>query len=221
MSVYIDVWHRTHPLTPAAHQRFLDYYGSVVVAPTSDYFEVVGGFKYIDGDSNTDFALYRFESMGKIEESMMSFGGDTEYMAATEAVFSEIEIEETRGSAIYAPYASEERMDAILAERPSTTRRYVRIVRRLPGTIRPQAFEALGRLTLQIEKANAARLVTSFSYLIGPVMDCVELWVLPEGQLELPRALDGVDPALLRSLSRIAPETERRGLEPTDFSKLR
>ena len=78
MSVYIDVWHRIHPLTPAAHQKFLDYYGSVVVAPPSDYFEVVGGFKYIDGDSNTDFALYRFESMAKIEESRMSFGGEAE-----------------------------------------------------------------------------------------------------------------------------------------------
>ncbi len=221
MSVYIDVWHRTHPLTPAAHQRFLDYYGSVVVAPPSDYFEVVGGFKYMDGDSNTDFALYRFESMGKIEESMMSFGGDAEYVAATEAAFSEIELEETRGIAIYAPYASEERMDAILAERPSTTRRYVRIVRKLPSTTRPQAFEALSRLTEQIETNSDARLVTSFSYLIGPVMDCAELWVLPEGQLELPRAPTGVDPTLLRSLSSTAPETERRGLEPTDFSKLR
>jgi len=221
MSVYIDVWHRTHPLTLAAHQKFLDYYGSVVVAPPSDYFEVVGGFKYIDGDSNTDFALYRFESMAKIEESMMSFGGGAEYLAATEAVFSEIEIEETRGIAIYTPYATEERMDAIIAERPSRTRRYVRIVRTVPGTIRPEAFGALGRLTEQIEKTSDARLVTSFSYLIGPVMDCVELWVLPEGQLELPRAPAGVDPLLLAELSRIAPETERRGLEPTDFSKLR
>ena len=39
MSVYIDVWHRTHPLTPEAHARFLDYYARHVVAPPSDFFE--------------------------------------------------------------------------------------------------------------------------------------------------------------------------------------
>ena len=49
MSVYIDVWHRTHPLTPEDHHRFLDYYGEFVVAPPSDFFEVVAGFRYGEG----------------------------------------------------------------------------------------------------------------------------------------------------------------------------
>lgn len=221
MTVYIDVWHRTHPLTPAAHERFLDYYGEFVVSPPSDDFEVVGGFKYVDGDSNTDFALYRYASMAMIERAMMNFGADEDYLAATAAVFSEIEIEETRAIAVHSPYATEARLDAVLAESPASKRRYVRVVRKLPAMNRPQAYDALDRLSQQIEAAGAERLVTSFSYLVGPVMDCVELWVLPEGQLELPRAPIGVDPGLLDELARLAPESERRGLEPTRFSRLR
>ncbi len=223
MSVYIDVWHRTHPLTPEAHARFLDYYGRSVVGPSSAYFDVVGGFRYTDGPSNEDFALYRYESMAKIEESMMSFGGDRDFVSATEALFAEIEIEETRGIAIHAPYSSDERIDQIISENPDAEnpRRYVRIVRTSGGTGRVRAFEALALLTDQIEKAGTARLVTSFFYLVGPVMDLVELWLLPEGAIEWPRGDDGGDAELTAELARIAPERERRGLEPTPFSKLR
>jgi len=224
MSVYIDVWHRTHPLTPEAHARFLDYYGTSVVAPPSDFYEVVGGFRYIDGPSNEDFALYRYASMAKIEESMMSFGADADFVSATEALFADIEIEETRGIAIHAPYSQEERLDKIISEAPATPRRYVRIVRTSGGTDRVRAFEILGSLKDQIEKTGSARLVTSFHYLVGPVMDLVEIWLLPDGAVEWPRTTDTEDgeiPELKAELARIAPERERRGLEPTAFSKLR
>jgi len=221
MSVYIDVWHRTHPLTPEAHARFLDYYGTTVVAPPSDYFEVVGGFRYVDGPSNEDFALYRYASMAKIEESMMSFGADADFVSATEALFANIEIEETRGIAIHAPYSPEQRLDEIIMEAPAAPRRYVRIVRTSGGADRERAFEMLGLLKEQVEKAGTARLVTSFHYLVGPVMDLVEIWLLPDGAVEWPREDDGGDSALKADLARIAPERERRGLEPTAFSKLR
>ncbi|MBJ20473.1 MAG: hypothetical protein GY910_22915 [bacterium] len=229
MSVYIDVWHRTHPLTPAAHARFLDYYATNVVSPPSAFFEVVGGFRYTDGTSNEDFALYRYESMAKIEESMMSFGADPDFLSATETIFADIDIEETRGIAIHAPYSPEERLDEIISERAprgaaaasTRLRRYVRIVRTSGGMHRPRAFEALGILRDQVEKAGSARLVTSFHYLVGPVMDLVELWVLPEGAVEWPQGEDGGDSGLKAELAEIAPERERRGLVPTAFSKLR
>jgi len=225
MSVYIDVWHRTHPLRPDTHQRFLDYYGEWVVAPPSDYFEVVGGFRYLDGDSNTDFALYRYASMGDIEASMRSFGMDEAYVAATTAVFSEIDIEETRAVAVHSPYCPESRLDRVLAESAAASerppRRYVRIVRRLPTLTRPDAYTALGQLAEQIEKATEARLVAAFDYFVGPVTDGVELWVLPVGETWLEPTPAGVDPALSSQISRLAPEQQRRGLAPTGFSKLR
>lgn len=221
MSVYIDVWHRTHPLTPGAHQRFLDYYGEFVVAPPSDYFEVIGGFVYLDGDSNSDFALYRYASMAQIEESMMHFGADERFVTASEALFAEIEIEETRGVAIYAPYASDERIDAIAAEKPDRDRRYVRIARRLPALAMPAAGTLLAAVAADVEKMTEARLVTSFTYLVGPVTESVELWVLSEGQEVLARVPAGTDAALRSELDRFVPETERRLLAPTAFSRLR
>ncbi|MAG33100.1 MAG: hypothetical protein CL908_19655 [Deltaproteobacteria bacterium] len=225
MSVYIDVWHRTLPLAPENHQLFLDYYGEWVVGPPSDFFEVVGGFRYTDGESNTDFVLYRYESMGMIEKSMMSFGAGETYIAATTEVFSQIQIEETRAVAIHSSYCPEARLDEVLAEGVAdpamAARRYVRIVRRLPTLTRPQAFLALGQFAGQVEKASGARLVAAFEYLVGPVTDGVEIWVLPEGQSWFPALPAGVDPALSSEIARLAPEQERRGIEPTVFSKLR
>lgn len=228
MSVYIDVWHRVHPLTPAAQARFLDYYASHVVAPPSDFFEVVAGFRYTDGASNEDFALYRYASMAAIEESMRSFGADAAFVRATEALFADIEIEETRAIALHWPDESEHppeaRMDALIAESPVTPappRRFVRSVRVCSATDRPRALEALTARQQQIERAGVARLVAGLHYLVGPVMDLVEIWVLQAGRVEWPAGDLGVDPALEAEIATLAPERERRGIAPTAFSKLR
>lgn len=228
MSVYIDVWHRVHPLTPATHARFLDYYATHVVAPPSDFFEVVAGFRYTDGGTNEDFALYRYESMAAIEESMQSFGADPGFVRATETLFADIEIEETRAIALHLPSerpeSSETSMDALIAESPAPdepARRFVRSVRICSASERPRVFEALAERQVQIESAGRARLVAGFHYVVGPVMDLVEIWLLPERIAEWSESELGVAPDLAAELAVLAPERERRGIAPTGFSKLR
>lgn len=224
MSIYIDVWHRIHPLTPDNHRRFLDYYGEWVVAPPSDFFEVVAGFRFADGATNEDFALYRYDSMASIEASMMSFGADPGFQAATDALFSEIEIEETRGVAIHLPHSSEDRIDGALAASPSSdapARRFVRSVRSCPGSGRAEACDGLAAVAAAVEKTGEASLVAAFEYLVGPVMDLVEIWCLAPGGNALDGLRDGTSPGSTKRLSEIAPERERRSLVPTDYSRLR
>lgn len=225
MTAYIDVWHRTHPITPENHRRFLDYYGEFVVAPPSDYFEVVAGFRYSDGPSNEDFALYRYASMAKIEESMLSFGADERFIRATDALFSEIDIEETRGVAMHTPYAPEERLDQALAESPPaespSTHRFLRITRTCSGSARPAAFTALARFRDALEKSGRLRLVVGFHYIVGPVMDLVEIWRLEGDALDWTERTNALDPELQTEIAHLAPERERRGIVPTDFSSLR
>ena len=219
MSVYIDVWHRTHPPTPENHARFLDYYREFVVEPPSSFFEVVAGFRYVDGPTNEDFALYRYASMAAIEESMMSFGADAAFLAATETLFSEIEIEETRAIALHTPYAPEARLDEAIAEASSSGLHcFVRLVRTCAGTSREPAFAALTELRDVVEKASGARLVVGFHYIVGPVMDLVEIWRVPASFEGWPD--ECVDAELGASVARLAPAVERRRIEPTDFSKL-
>lgn len=224
MSVYIDVWHRTHPTTPINHERFLDYYGEFVVAPPSDFFEVVAGFRYVDGPSSEDFALYRYASMAAIEESMMTFGADASFVEATETLFSEIDIEETRAIALHTPYAPETRLDTALAESnpdpdADPTHRFLRIRRTCPGTSRLPSFKALTQLRDAVEKGSEARLILAFHYIVGPVMDLVEIWRVPVGVEGWPD--EGVDSDLEGKVAGLAPARERRRLEPTRFSRLR
>ena len=233
MSVYIDVWHRVHPRTPAAHARFLDYYATHVVAPPSDFFEVVAGFRYTDGGTNEDFALYRYASMAAIEESMRSFGADPAFVRATDALFAEIEIEETRAIALHLPsdhlpseqrQSPEARLDALIAESPAPdepARRFSRSVRVCSASDRPRVFEALARRQAQIEAAGRARRVAGFHYVVGPVMDLVEIWLLPEPLVDPARSEPCVESDLEAEIAALAPERERRGIAPTGFSKLR
>ena len=86
---------------------------------------------------------------------------------------------------------------------------------------RPRVFEALAERRAQIESAGRARLVAGFHYVVGPVMDLVEIWLLPERLVEWTESELGVAPALATELAALAPERERRGIAPTGFSKLR
>lgn len=220
MSVYIDVWHRTHPLTPEAHARFLDYYARYVVAPPSDFFEVVAGFRYLDGPTNEDFALYRYASMADIEASMRSYRVDGEALEATLETFAALEIEETRGIALHLPHSPETRVDdAQVAATDGTAHRFVRHVRTCGSNERPAAFALLERQRDAVEAAGQGALVVGFEYVVGPVMDLVEIWRLPASADGFP--IDSVDATLTAELARVAPERERRRIEPTAFSKIR
>ena len=220
MSVYIDVWHRTHPLTPAAHARFLDYYARHVVAPPSQYFEVVAGFRYLDGPTNEDFALYRYASMADIEASMRSYAVDGETLEATLETFAALEIEETRGIALHLPHVPQARLDEAIADSGAgEDHRFVRHVRTCGGNERPAALLLLERQRDQAEKASGARLVVGFEYIVGPVMDLVEIWRMPSDDEGF--AVDAVEADLRQELASIAPERERRRIAPAAFSLLR
>ena len=229
MSVYIDVWHRTHPFTQQAHTQFLDYYGEFVVAPPSNFFEVVAGFRYLDGPLGEDFALYRYASMAAIEESMMSFGADARFIEATAATFSELDIEETRAIALHTPYAPESRLDAALAAATGTKGEgqsesaacFVRIVRTCSGTARAKAFETLSQYRDAVEAEGTAELILAFHYIVGPVMDLVEIWKLPPVRAGALDVGPGVSQELRLEVARWAPARERRALAPTAFSALR
>ena len=220
MSVYIDVWHRTHPLTPDAHARFLDYYARYVVAPPSEFFEVVAGFRYLDGPTNEDFALYRYASMAEIEASMRTYSVEGDALEATRETFAALEIEETRGIALHLAHAPRARLDdALDAPGEPGTHRFVRHVRTCGGNERPAAFALLEAHRVAVEKQEQGTLVVGFEYVVGPVMDLVEIWRLPASDAGFP--IDGVDPSLAAELARVAPERERRAIEPTAFSRLR
>ena len=221
MSVFIEVWHRVFPLTPEAYERFASYYGEWVVNANRDSLDVVGGWRYMFGDSNTDLALYRYPSMSAIEQTMATFGADDEYIQATDALFQDIEIEELRSISTSLPFSGDERIERAWKGEPRSLRRYVRVARSLPAVARPRAYDALERLVDAREKAGSERLVVATENMIGNVMQCTEIWVLPEGVDELERKPPNVDLNLLREVDELVPEVSRDSLEPLPYSRLR
>jgi len=220
VGVFNEVWHRVWPLVPEAYQRFVEYYADQVVEPNRGLLDVLGGFRYLEGDSNSDVTLYRYESIPAIAQVSADFGQDPAYIEATEALLTDLTIEETRTLAFPLACSTAERLEQTLEETPASPRRYLQLRRILPGAERARARELIGLCVEQVEKTGAARLVAAYEPLFGDVTKATELWVLPEGA----RGVDfreSVDQDHLMDLDRLAPICVRRGLEPLRYSRLR
>ncbi len=159
IGVFNEVWHRVWPLVPEAYQRFVDYYADQVVAPNQGLLDVLGGFRYLEGDTNSDVTLYRYESIPAIANVSASFGQDPAYIEATEALLRDIRIEETRTLALPLPCSTEERLEQTLADEPAQRRRYVVRRRILPGAERMRATELIGRCANEVEGIDSPRVL--------------------------------------------------------------
>jgi hypothetical protein len=220
VGIFNEVWHRVWPLVPSAYQRFVDYYADRVVEPNKGLLDVLGGFRYLEGDTNADVTLYRYESIPAIANVSSSFGQDPSYIEATEALLSDLTIEETRTLAFPLTCSTSDRLEQTLAEEPATPRRYILQRRILPGAQRMRAKDLIGSSVDAVEKAGAARLVAAYEPLFGDVTRSTELWVLPEGVGELDLR-ESVETDLLQDLDQLAPACEIRRLEPLRYSRLR
>ena len=141
---------------------------------------------------------------------------------------SELEIEETRGIALHLPHAPQARLDDALATSGGGAHRFIRQVRTCGANDRPAAQALLERQRDEVERAGRARLIVGFEYVVGPVMDWVEIWRVPGageggagGAVGEGFATDAVDAGLRAQLAALAPERERRWIAPTSFSRLR
>lgn len=218
MSVFIEVWHRTHPLTEEAHRRFVDYYAEWVVGANPELLDVVGGWRTCDGETNTDLALYRYASLSEIERTMAAFGADPAYLEATDTLFRDLSIEEHRAISFSLPYCPDERLEQAIAR--SGPRGYLRCARRLPATRRNETHDALERLARAREEACGERLFLATEYMIGDVMQLTEWWQLEDPAAGFARVPSGLDPALVAAADALAPESSVQRLEPLAFSRL-
>ena len=116
---------------------------------------------------------------------MRSYSVDGEALEATLETFAALEIEETRGIALHLPHSPETRVDdARVAAADGTAHRFVRHVRTCGSNERPAAFALLERQRDAVEAAGQGTLVVGFEYLVGPVMDLVEIWRLPASAVQ-------------------------------------
>jgi hypothetical protein len=205
---------------PENYQRFVDYYADLVVAPNQGLLDVLGGFRYLEGDTNSDVTLYRYESISAIEYVSANFGQDPAYTAATESLLTDLTIEETRTLAFPLPCSSADRLEQTLAEEPQTPRDYVLQRRLHTGAQHARATELIGHSVDAVEKSGAARLVAAYMPFFGGVTKSTELWVLPEGVHEFDFR-EAVENQTLQELDRLAPACERRRVAPLRYSRLR
>ena len=117
-------------------------------------------------------------------------------------------------------YATEQRLERALAERPEKPRQYGQAVLQLTLTGQAPAVELLGRLADEVEQSDALRLVTAYQPVVGPRSELTDLWLLPQGMP--PLDYEPADPLahLVDPLREFAPEESFYWLNPLPYSPL-
>lgn len=180
MPVFLEAIHTVRPVTSAAMDHYLDWYGEFAVpAMTRSGFDLLGAWQIEDGLMGRDLVLIRFDSMAHYSSATNTLRKDASLVEDRERQARPFTIAETvklcAPDLAFAP----ERIDEALAHHGTHPRRYLHTRRQLaPGTV--------GAISAMVEAAEApgdVYRVAGYDTLIGSRGEQSAIWLLPAGAL--------------------------------------
>ncbi len=220
MTVVVEAVHAVKPLTNTVFDRWVEWYGNEVMpAMRRNGFDVLGAFKRSSGPMGEDVLVMRFETMTDYERAGASLRNDAGFLKALGTMAS-WDVRESVKLAAFVPYATEQRLEKALAERPAAPRQYLQAVLQLKSGGQPTAYEALGTLADIIDGSGRGQLATAYETTVGQRGELTDLWAF-SGGLPDPSYRPG-DPLaeLMASLREVAPEESTCLLNPLPYSRL-
>jgi len=222
MTVLLQAIHTIRPIGGAIFDRWVDVYGEAVVpAMQRNGFDLLDGWKRSSGTLQQDLLLARFESLADFERASDSLRKDREMGQRIGARLAEMQVGEEITLADTVPYATEQRLERALTEKPATPRHYVQATLRVRLGGQPVAYEAIGQIADRLEQAGVLQLVTAYEARTGVRGTLHDLWLLPRGVGDLSyRRSGGGLGELETKLRAVAPEEEITYLNPLPYSPL-
>ena len=180
MSLIMEVIHTVRPATPAHFEKYVVRYGETAV-PLMERcgFDLLGGFKWSTGEVGRDLLLVRFDSLGHYETAttqLMRALSDPEAIKGLMELDLDIEEYVRLGDTL--PYATSERLQALLDTSPDTPRQYMLARLKAPLGTFVDAMGAVGRLVDRVD-GQGLQLVTAYSARSGARGEFTDLWALP------------------------------------------
>jgi hypothetical protein len=222
MTVILQAIHTIRPIGAAIFERWVDVYGTAVVpALQRSGFDLLGAWKRSTGSLQQDLLLARFDSLAAYEQAGAALRRDKGLSDGLAALLAELQIGEEVTLASTVPYATEQRLERALKEKPERPRQYLQATLHVRLGGQPAAYEAISELAERAEQVGALQLVTAYEASTGVRGTLHDLWVLPQGLRDLSyRASGGVLSDLERKLRAVAPEEELTYLNPLPYSPL-
>ena len=186
MSLIMEVIHTVRPATPANFEKYVVRYGEVAV-PLMERcgFDLLGGFQWSTGERGRDLLLVRFDSLAHYDKAttqLMRELADPDTIKGLMELGLDIEEYVRLGDTL--PYATAERLQAVLDGPSDAPRQYMLARLKAPLGTFVEAIDAVGRLVDRVA-GQGAELVTAYSARSGARGEFTDLWVLPEGPLDL------------------------------------
>ena len=221
MTIFAEAVHTVKPLTNTAFDAYVAWYGEFVIpALRRNGFDVVGAWKRTGGPMGQDVLLTRFENAAAYEKAGASLRGDAAFLAGVDKMAGQFELQESVKMAAPVPYATEQRLEKALAERPAAPRQYMQAVLQMRLGAQPKFYDTLQKLADLTDQSEAFRLVTAYETTIGQRGEATDIWVMPNGIL--PLAYTPGDPlaGLVADLRKAAPDESTYYLNPLPYSPL-
>jgi len=219
MTVVVEAVHAVKPLTNTVFDRWVEWYGNEMIpAMTRNGFDLLGAFKRSSGPAGEDLLISRFESMTDYERAGASLRKDPGFLKSLASVGS-WSVRESSKLAVFVPYATEQRLERALAERPASPRQYMQAVLHLRLGGQPAAYEAIGRLADIVDGSGQGQLVTAYETTVGQRGELTDLWAFPRVPDLSYRPGDPLA-ELMVTLREAAPEESMCFLNPLPYSRL-
>lgn len=182
MSLIMEVIHTVRPATPANFEKYVVRYGETAV-PLMERcgFDLLGGFKWSTGEVGRDLLLVRFDSLSHYETAttqLMQALSDPEAIKGLMEL--DLDIEEFVRLGDTLPYATPERLQALLDSGPDTPRQYILARLKAPLGALANAVGAVAKLVDRVD-GHGMQLVTAYSARSGARGEFTDLWALPGG----------------------------------------
>ncbi len=180
MTIFVEAVHTVTPLTNTAFDAYVAWYGEFVIpALKRNGYDVVGAFKRTGGPMGQDVLLSRFENAAAYERAGASLRADASFLAGVGKMAGQFELQESAKLAAAVPYATEQRLENALAERPAVPRQYMQAVVQMRLGAQPKFYAVLQELADLTDQGSAFNLVAAYETTIGQRGELTDLWVMP------------------------------------------
>lgn len=221
MTIFVEAVHTVKPLTNTAFDAYVAWYGEFVIpALKRNGFDVVGAFKRTGGPMGQDVLLMRFESAAAYEKAGLSLRSDAAFLASTATVGSAFQVAESVKMAAPVPYATGQRIEKWLADRPAKPRQYMQAVLNIKSGLQPKFYDVLDRLVKLIDGSGSFELVAAYETTVGQRGEATDIWVMPKGLPPLDYTPGDPLGGLVADLRVCAPEESTYYLNPLPYSPL-
>lgn len=221
MTVYVEACHTVKPLTNTAFDRYVAWYGEYVIpAMKRSGFGLLGAWKRTGGPMGQDVLLIRFDDMNAYQEAGIALRKDAAFLKGYPLMAGQFEVTESTKLCAPVPYATEERIEKALAERPDKPRQYMQAQLYLrPGT-QLKFYDAVRRLVEVTDAGDYMSLVAAYETLVGQRGEATDIWVMPGGLRSF--AYRAGDPLaeIIADLRAAAPDESIYYLNPLPYSPL-